>query len=99
MTFGLSLTVSEVLAFVCASEMEPFSSLFCVAKIKANSKRQCPTSYSRLIMTFSLSLTVSELLAFVCVPEMTSCLFHARWRRWSNIKADSERPLRTSYSR
>ena len=45
------------------------------SNIKADSKRQYPTSYSRFIMTFGLSLTVSELLAFVCGPEMTSCRF------------------------
>ena len=69
------------------------------SNIKADSKRQQRTSYSRLIMTSGLSLTVSELLAFVCEPEMTSCRFSARWRRRSNIKTYSERQQPTSYSR
>ena len=45
------------------------------SKVKADSERPSPTSYSLLIMTVGLSLIVSKLVAFVSGPEMTSCQF------------------------
>src|SRR5208282_6714739 len=67
-TFGLSRTVSELLAHFSTSR-RPRSN------IKADSEIQYPTSHSRFVMTFGLSVTVYALLPFVCGPEMTSCRF------------------------
>ena len=78
MTFGLSLTVSELLAFVCGpgNDVMPVSPLGgVVGQRSMRYLKAAPTSHLRLIITFGPSLTVSELLAFVCGPEMTSCRF------------------------
>ena len=77
-TFGISLTVFELLAFVCGPEMTyaVFSARWRRrSKVNTDSETQSPTSYLWLIITLGLSLTVSELLAFICGPEMTSCRF------------------------
>ena len=54
--------------------VSPLGGVF-YSKFNADSERQFPTSYLRLIITFGLSLVVFELLTFVCGSEMTSWRF------------------------
>ena len=80
-TFGLSLTVSKLLAFVCGPEkndvmpVSPLGGVIGQSSVQIRKGSPPPTSYLRLIITFGPSLAVFELLKFICGPEMTSYRF------------------------
>src|SRR5208282_2263892 len=103
MTFDLSLTVSELLAFFCGPEMTSCRFLRQVAsqvKYKGGFCKAVPDFLFVINYDFwSISYRFRVISVCLWTGNDVMPIFSARWRLRSNIKADSERQYPTSYSR